>query len=292
MNPQSEFRNPNLEPPAPGSMPPAPCSSPGRGRPRALDDAKRREICALVAGGCAVRDAARYVRCSARTIRREAERDPDFHQQLRRSEMYAQLSPLRSMQQAVATHWRAAAWMLERAYPDRFARRDPAAFAPKQARRLLGEVLSIISSEVPDVFQYERIEKRLRPTFEYIIRDACDGRRTSRGLRRAMRFFEQKERHNNDPFAQLGFPMPNLAPPHDVKVGRASDKVGRGPMEVDRGSPDPAPAPDTTAGRRGASAPGNPSDPDSAPAKFVDFAAFLREIKARNKSNNLPPDVS
>ncbi len=197
----------------------------------------------FVAGGCAVRDAAHYVRCSARTIRREAERDPDFHQQLRRSEMYAQLSPLRSMQQAVATHWRAAAWMLELAYPDRFARRDPAAFAPKQARRLLGEVLSIISSEVPDVFQYERIEKRLRPTFEYIIRDACDSRRTSRNLRRAMQFFEQKERHNNDPFAQFGFPMPNQASPHDAKVGRTTDEVGRASDKVGRGSPDPAPPP-------------------------------------------------
>src|SRR5438270_8837533 len=80
-----------------------------RGRPRALDDTKRREICALIAGGCGLREAARYVRCSTNTIRREADRNPEFHDQLRQSEAYAQLSPLRAMQQAVGTHWRAAA---------------------------------------------------------------------------------------------------------------------------------------------------------------------------------------
>src|SRR3954471_24234235 len=76
-----------------------------RGRPRTLDDAKRREICALVAGGCGLREAARYVRCNTGTIRLEAERNPEFDNQLRRSQTYAQLSPLRAMQLAVGTHW-------------------------------------------------------------------------------------------------------------------------------------------------------------------------------------------
>src|SRR6476646_8849748 len=93
----------------------------GPGRPRVLDDAKRREICALIAGGCSLRDAASYVNCSVCTIRREAERNPDFLQQIRHSEKHARLSPLRAMQQAMGTHWRAAAWFLERAFPDRFA---------------------------------------------------------------------------------------------------------------------------------------------------------------------------
>src|SRR6478609_8737298 len=89
--------------PASNTAPPEKLSS--RGRPRALDDAKRREICALIAGGCGLREAARYVRCNINTIRREAERNPDFDERLRRSETYAQLSPLRAMQHAVGTHW-------------------------------------------------------------------------------------------------------------------------------------------------------------------------------------------
>ena len=214
--------------PLPTPDSPLPTSSPApnlsRGRPRTLDDAKRREICALVAGGCGLREAAKYVRCSIKTIRREADRIPEFHDQLRRSEMYAQLSPLRAMQQAVGTHWRAAAWMLERAFPERFARRDPIAFGSQQARRLLAETLDVINSEVPDVFQYERIEKRLRATFEYSIRAACDSRRSARDLRRAMTFFDEKDRLN-DPLAQFGFPTPDYKsifnPPPTTNVAPA-----------------------------------------------------------------------
>jgi hypothetical protein len=61
------------------------------GRPRALDEVKRREVCALVAAGCGLEWASRYVGCSARTVRREALRNEDFHEQLRRCELAAAL---------------------------------------------------------------------------------------------------------------------------------------------------------------------------------------------------------
>jgi hypothetical protein len=232
--------------------------------------------------------------------------------------MYAQLSPLRAMQQAVATHWRAAAWFLERAYPDRFARRDPAAFAPKQARRLLSEVLDILRGEILDIFLYERIEKRLRPTFEYLIRDACDQRRSSRDLRRAMQFFDEKDRLN-DPFAPFKFPSPNFASVHaptppsakrqpapQPNVVRASQvapdpsvvRKSPDPSVVMRGSPDPSvvrgspdPAPSPTEGLP-AAAPEAPIDPALPPATLANFAAALRdacrEVEAPNVSTNVP----
>ncbi len=203
MNPQSEPSSPVL-----AANPKSDGPAPGRGRPRALDDAKRREICALLAGGCGLREAARYVRCSTITIRREAERNSEFREQLRRSETYAQLSPLRAMQHAVGTHWRAAAWMLERAFPERFARPEPGAFGARQARQLLDEVLHIIHSEMIDPLKVSRIEKRIRITFEYNIRANCDRRRTTRNLRRAIAFFEEKDRLD-DPF-QSGFPTPDF----------------------------------------------------------------------------------
>jgi hypothetical protein len=203
-----EAINPQSEIPANPTVPQSESPKPGRGRPRVLDDVKRREVCALIAGGCSIQEAARYVRCSYKTIRREMKRDPAFHEHLRRSEMFAQLSPLRAMQQAAATHWRAAAWILERAYPDRFARRN-ATFGPKQARSLLSDILQIIRSEVLDQFQQDRIEKRLRVTFEYAIRAACDIERTGSDLRRAIKFFDEKDRLN-DPLAPFGLSTPNL----------------------------------------------------------------------------------
>ena len=48
------------------------------GRPRMLDDAKRREICALVSFGCTLQSAAKHVGCSRATVHREACRNPEF----------------------------------------------------------------------------------------------------------------------------------------------------------------------------------------------------------------------
>jgi hypothetical protein len=176
--------------------------SPGPGRPRSLDEIKRREICALVSAGCGIRQAARYVQCAASTIHREAQRDPEFLEKLRRAEMAAQLNPLHAMQQAVATHWRAAAWFLERTDPERFSRRDPRAFGQKQFRALTGDLVDIVYSEIFDPLVSERIVKRIKAAIEYAMHSAWDTRRTQNKLRRAMQLFDDKDRGNMafDPF--------------------------------------------------------------------------------------------
>jgi hypothetical protein len=173
-----------------------------RSRPRSLDDTKRQIVCAMVSSGCGLRDAARYVNCSVRTIRREAERNPEFDDELRRSEVHAKLNPLRAMQHAIGTHWRAAAWFLERAFPERFGKRDRSLFGPREARQLLDEMLRIVSSEV-DPLQADRVEKRVKATFEYYLRCAGDRDRNSRSLRDAMAYFEQKN-HYGDPLVRFG----------------------------------------------------------------------------------------
>jgi hypothetical protein len=162
----------------------------GPGRPRALDDPKRRELCALIAGGCGLNDAARYVNCSVSTIRREAERKPDFLAQLRHSEKHARLSPLRAMQQAMATHWRAAAWFLERAFPERFARPEPSAFGPREARELMKEVFDLVSNEIRDPYHARCLKKGVRRCFDRYIRTASDRRQNARSFRAAMKAVE------------------------------------------------------------------------------------------------------
>jgi hypothetical protein len=177
------------------------------GRPRALDETKQREVCALLSAGCSIREAARYVGCAANTIRREAQRNDDFNSRIRKAETYARLSPLHAMQRAVATHWRAAAWMLERSDPERFARRDPAAFHPKQAQALVQDVLRIIDSEILDPLKCERIQNRIRAVMNYAIRDVKDGERTGSNLRRAMKYLDEIDR-GSDLLAQLGYERP------------------------------------------------------------------------------------
>ena len=167
------------------------------GRRRSLDDAKQREICALVSAGCGIEQAARYIGCAPNTIRREALRNAGFSKNMRQARLSAQLQPLQAMQQAAATHWRAAAWMLERTDPEHFARHAPTAFRPKQARALLSEVLAIVAAEVPDPLQYERLERRIRAVMKYALHDIRDNDRSREKLRQAMKYFDEIDRENN-----------------------------------------------------------------------------------------------
>jgi hypothetical protein len=217
-------------------------------RQRALDSTKRREICALVSAGYGIRQAARYVRCAASTIRREAQRDPEFHDALCRAELAAQLSPLRAMQQAASTHWRAAAWMLERSDPERFARHDPKSFGPKEARALGKDLLDIFNDANIDPLLRMKIEKRVKATIEYAIRHACDTRRTNRNLRRAMEFFAEKER-GSDPVDQFGFAMPDfdaLLRPEGQKPAEHWQDASATPQDASTTSEGPPPAVEKT----------------------------------------------
>jgi hypothetical protein len=140
------------------------------GRPRVLDEYKRREVCALVSAGCGIEGAARYVGCNTRTIRREALRNPDFHEQLRNAELACELEPLRAMKRAAATHWRAAAWLLERTQPNRFARRGPDAVTPAELDALMQRLSEAIAAELPDQETFARVCQILDAWVHYFER--------------------------------------------------------------------------------------------------------------------------
>jgi hypothetical protein len=131
------------------------------GRPRALDDAKRREVCALISTGCGIDGAARYVGCSPITIRREALRNPEFHEQLREAELSAQMAPLQAMRNAASTHWRAAAWFLERTQPLTFAPRRPLTLTVEEASFYLDRLMEIFFEEVSNDDDRRRALARL-----------------------------------------------------------------------------------------------------------------------------------
>ena len=178
------------------------------GRPRALNPAKRSEIIELISDGLGLEQAARLVQCSVRTIRREMKRDPEFGAEVRRSEKFAQINPLRALQRMIHHNWRVAAWLLERLFPERFGRRPQAnAFGARQARQLLNEVLQTVHAEVYDTAQRDRIDGRIRAAFEYRIQVYCTRKRSSAGLRQATEWFNLKEA-SPDPLADFG--LPNL----------------------------------------------------------------------------------
>ncbi|WP_425395251.1 hypothetical protein [Aeoliella sp.] len=92
-------------------------------RPRVLDDVKKGEIAALISTGMSMSNAARYVGCDRKTIRREREIDEAFDERIRRAQMGAELKPLQAIREAASKHWRAAAWLIERQDKQRAARR-------------------------------------------------------------------------------------------------------------------------------------------------------------------------
>ncbi|WP_428305222.1 helix-turn-helix domain-containing protein [Lacipirellula sp.] len=131
------------------------------GRPRSLDETKRREVVALISVGLGLQDAARYVGCSVSTLRREMQRNADFRQDVRSAEIRSQIDALRAMRAASATHWRAAAWFLERANPRRFARPSLRAFNSDEIQTVLDDVITAAVDEIDDVEVRQRVVRRL-----------------------------------------------------------------------------------------------------------------------------------
>lgn len=111
------------------------------GRPRVLDEIKRSQVVALIASGYGLVGAAKYVGCDPKTVRREAERDDTFDLEIREAEKQAKLCPLEAIRHKAHTHWRAAAWLLERTEPKRYAKPEKRSLKPGEIDRLLEIVL-------------------------------------------------------------------------------------------------------------------------------------------------------
>jgi len=121
------------------------------GRKSTLDDGKRREILAILSVGCSQTVAARYVGCSPSTIRRAAERDAEFAAKLHRAQRNAEVSLVKNIRAAAKKeqYWRAAAWALERGFPEKYARRGPDVITAEQLAEILAQLAERIARHVP-----------------------------------------------------------------------------------------------------------------------------------------------
>src|SRR5205807_1961940 len=125
------------------------------GRKPVLDEAKRSEICAIIATGGTRTMAARYVGCSLDTITRTADRDPAFADQIRKAEVGAELRFLRNL--GDAKRWRSAAWALGRFFPDRYGRRKPRTVTLSQLRVALRQVGARIMRSIASAADRKRV---------------------------------------------------------------------------------------------------------------------------------------
>ena len=140
------------------------------GRNHVLDDAKCREICALVSVGCTLQSAAKHVGCSRATVHREACRNPEFAEQLRCAERDSHLRPVKTLSQAVCDNWRAAAWLLERTCPEEYARKPANLVRIETVQEMVARFLQVIEAELSDSPENQELGARLAQAIE----ETCD----------------------------------------------------------------------------------------------------------------------
>ena len=118
---------------------------------RLLDDVKQRELLAILSVGCSQTMAAKYVGCSPQTIRREAARDAKFAKKLRQAKGNAELGLVKNIRKAAnkEQYWRAAAWALERMFPEKYARRGPDVITAEQLAQVLEQLMERVMRHVP-----------------------------------------------------------------------------------------------------------------------------------------------
>ncbi len=155
-----------------------PVPSPNRrlGRPRVLDEPKRRQVCTLVSVGFGLDGAARYVGCAPSTIRREARRNAEFREQLRCADLACELGPLNAVRQAAHTNWRAGIWYLERMNPQKFGKRNVRYITPEQLEAFMEQMVTAVMGDNQDEAACRRAIRKLETFIAQINRQSDAGR--------------------------------------------------------------------------------------------------------------------
>jgi hypothetical protein len=135
------------------------------GRPHEFTPDMCAELLNHVAQGASIEQAAHSVGISHRTVQREAKAHDGFQLELERALQAAPVDPERLMQQAARTHWRAAAWMLERAHPERYGKRPPRSCSPEKLRDIVNHIIERALEATPAEHR-EAVYQHVRPAAE------------------------------------------------------------------------------------------------------------------------------
>jgi hypothetical protein len=189
---------------------------PPPGHPKALDAEKQKTVCSLVEAGVSLRQAAHFVDCDPKTIRREAQRNDDFRQQLARAKSEASIHPLQTLRQAAKTNWRAALCWMERLDPQRFARHNPKTITQREASQFAVDLAESIERAVSEPSERQDLFELLSAAMPAAMRRRWDGKGRRRTLAEAidsvdakkMDALEQRCKRRRDLMAQIGSYLP------------------------------------------------------------------------------------
>lgn len=128
-----------------------------------LDKDQKRLIGRMLGIGCDRDSAARAVGVSVRVLQAEVERDPEFAQELLRSEGTVELHRMKTVHNAASAekYWRAATWWIEQKAKKRLARRRGKRVTAVETHDFLCQLEHIVLSEVQRDDDRERLLLRL-----------------------------------------------------------------------------------------------------------------------------------
>jgi hypothetical protein len=155
-------------------------NAPPPGRPREFKYKMRQEVIHHVHHGATVEEAARIVGISLRTVQRAAKGDDDFHHDLHLALNHSQIDPEKLVQKAARTHWRAAAWLLERTRPHEFAKRPPNSCSPETLQDMNDWLIETALEATPPEHReavYRRMRNVADKAFDILMPDQHEERR-------------------------------------------------------------------------------------------------------------------
>jgi hypothetical protein len=144
------------------------------GSPPVLDAEKKAKVLEVVAAGFPIRYAARYVGCDEGTIRHAGQRDPEFYDQVKYAQFRAEYDLVKNIRAASESgkNWRAAAWSLERLFPDRYGPHHRDEITNEHLVQLSRTYLAIVKRRVPEPLREEVIKEMRRASAEMMIGSA------------------------------------------------------------------------------------------------------------------------
>jgi len=141
-----------------------------RQRERVFTEAMKVKFCELVRQSYSLAEAAQGVGVTLRTVQRYRREEEDFDQEVRMAKL-SKPDPLKLMESAARTHWRAAAWLLERTKPETYARKRGDLASGLKVTKALRLMMETALAHTPEEARTE-LFKHLDKTYEHAL-DCC-----------------------------------------------------------------------------------------------------------------------
>ena len=146
-----------------------------RGRPPKLDDTKRGQVLGVLSVGGSMATAAAAVGCCVRTVYNTMQRDPKFCERVQTARAGHEVKMLKCIDDAATEprYWRAAAWKLERIYPDRYRPTPQGMMTLETLHTFVDQLMLVIQDALPDAATFDVVVAHIDRIFGQFAFENC-----------------------------------------------------------------------------------------------------------------------